>query len=374
MAPSTSKRGRLSEDSSSVATEGSGKKKKKTLSNKDLEVLLKKTLRADIWPRCCFVSSKEQAKKMAKKTMLLANVAGYDKSAVNKEKLDKWVDDHHDIVVDWLNQLRSYVCDGIKKAVTKFYNEHDRMPDLGVLKDIISRKNIVTGEVTTEDEEESEEPIIPPEWTWWWQKVLPKAAADKHIWPPSVRYYTCISEHVDNTDKPFITPAMEAFALLMIENNYKKWEAMIKYTFQAGNKPIFNFRAMYSEDQKKTEIPGNEYIYLNQQPQFKTKWTKANSGQSKLQGISQDGLTAFIKYRERCQQGRKHSRCLPIERKVLAAVREIEQITQNSHEDWLKEYGKDKRLSSASVPEEVKNLQDWSDDSDDDEEVEPEEV
>ena len=91
-------------------------------------------------------------------------------------------------------------------------------------------------------------------------------------------------------------------------------------------------------------------------------------------GISQDGLTAFIKYRERCQQGRKHARCLPVERHVLEAVRKIEQITQNSHEDWLKEYGKNKRLSSALVPEEVKNLQDWLDDSDDDAAAATEEV
>ena len=67
---------------------------------------------------------------------------------------------------------------------------------------------------------------------------------------------------------------------------------------------MFNFRAKYSDEQKKTEIPGNEYIYLDQQPEFKTKWTKANSGQAKLQGILPEGLSTFIKYRERCTKGR----------------------------------------------------------------------
>ena len=46
-----------------------------------------------------------------------------------------------------------------------------------------------------------------------------------------------------------------------------------------------------------------------------------------------------------------------------------EQITQNTHEEWLEEYGRNKRLSSASVPEEVQNLQDWSDSSDDEADV-----
>ena len=46
-----------------------------------------------------------------------------------------------------------------------------------------------------------------------------------------------------------------------------------------------------------------------------------------------------------------------------------EQITQNTHEEWLEEYGRNKRLSLASVPEEVQNLQDWSDCSDDEAEV-----
>ena len=115
---------------------------------------------------------------MAKKTLLLANVPGYDKSPINKAKIDRWVDDHHDIVVDYLNQTRSYVCDGIKKAVDKFYKEHERMPDLGVLKDIISREKHQSKESDTESEEDSVQPVIPPEWTWWWQNVLCKAAGD----------------------------------------------------------------------------------------------------------------------------------------------------------------------------------------------------
>ena len=132
---------------------------------------------------------------------------------------------------------------------------------------------------------------------------------------------------------------------------------------------MFNFRAKYSDEQKKTEIPGNENIYLDQQPEFKTKWTKMNSGQAKLQGILPEGLSTFIKYRERCTKGREHDWCLPVERHVLDAVRMKEQITQNTHEEWLQEYGRNKRLSSASVPEEIPNLQDWSDSSDDEAEV-----
>ena len=60
---------------------------------------------------------------------------------------------------------------------------------------------------------------------------------------------------------------------------------------------------------------------------------------------------------------------VPVERHVLDAVRLKEQITQNTHQEWLEEYGRNKRLSSASVPEEIPNLQDWSDSSDEDAEV-----
>ena len=42
----------------------------------------------------------------------------------------------------------------------------------------------------------------------------------------------CISDHVDSNGACFITPAMEAFALLMIENNYKKWKSMITNTYK----------------------------------------------------------------------------------------------------------------------------------------------
>ena len=55
--------------------------------------------------------------------------------------------------------------------------------------------------------------------------------------------------------------------------------------------------------------------------------------------------------------------CVLVSVHVLDAVRNKEMITQNTHEEWLEEYGRNKRMSSASVPEEVKNLQDWSDSS-----------
>ena len=70
MPSSTKPRRRSSEDTLSLVAEGSAKKKKKGDINKDLENLLKKALQERIWPCCCFVSSKEQAKKMAKKTLL----------------------------------------------------------------------------------------------------------------------------------------------------------------------------------------------------------------------------------------------------------------------------------------------------------------
>ena len=85
-------------------------------------------------------------------------------------------------------------------------------------------------------------------------------------------------------------------------------------------------------------------------------------------------MNKFIGYRDRCKQGREHSRCIPVEHKVLAAVRIKEMITQSTHEEWLKEYGRNKRLSSASVPEEIKNLQMWSESSDDELDVETEVV
>ena len=116
-----------------------------------------------------------------------------------------------------------------------------------------------------------------------------------------------------------------------------KHNDMINYTFQEGNKPVFNFCAKYSEEQKRTEIPGYEYIYLDQNCEFETKWTKANSGQAKLQGILTEGLNKFIGYRDRCKQGCEHSWCIPVEREVLAAVRIKEMITQSTHEEWLKE-------------------------------------
>ena len=53
---------------------------------------------------------------------------------------------------------------------------------------------------------------------------LKQAAADKSAWPESVRNFTVIGMHKDMNHLWIITLTLEAFAVLMIENNMKKWE------------------------------------------------------------------------------------------------------------------------------------------------------
>ena len=49
------------------------------------------------------------------------------------------------------------------------------------------------------------------------------------------------------------------------------------------------------------------YIYLDEYPIFKPKWTKANSGKAKLQGISPEAMIQFVNYCKRmCNQACKN--------------------------------------------------------------------
>ena len=51
------------------------------------------TLKERIWPDCCYVSSRDQAKSMAKRTITFARVDGYNKrTAANRAIIDRFVD------------------------------------------------------------------------------------------------------------------------------------------------------------------------------------------------------------------------------------------------------------------------------------------
>ena len=89
-----------------------------------------------------------------------------------------------------LNETRSYVCGGIKKVVRKFYDEHNRMPDMTVIVSILQREDLV-------ENDEGTSWMVPPEWIWWWSSVLSKAAADKTAWPESARNFNLIGAHKD---------------------------------------------------------------------------------------------------------------------------------------------------------------------------------
>ena len=55
-----------------------------------------------------------------------------------------------------------------------------------------------------------------------------------------------------------------------------------------------------------------------------------------------------------------------VEREVLKAVRDKLEITAETFEEWQALYGNKKKESTATIPDEIANLQMWSDDSDDD--------
>ena len=94
--------------------------------------------------------------------------------------------------------------------------------------------------------------------------------------------------------KLYITQYIEAFAVLQIENNLSKWEAMFSYDWadNGGEKKQFMFRE--TNRPGPTKEPKNEYIYLDTNPKFRMKFTRSNSGQAKLPGISTEGLSRYI--------------------------------------------------------------------------------
>ena len=109
--------------------------------------------------------------------------------------------------------------------------------------------------------------------------------------------------------------------------------------------------------------------YLHQKPDFKPKWTKANSDQANLQGIAQEALTIFKEYCDMCTTACNSPHCIEVERAVLDAVCQDEEVTATSFAEWQELCSNSKKASTATILKEVPDLQAWSDkDSDNDDE------
>ena len=173
--------------------------------------LIKDAINDKAWRVSQFVSDSKQALDYAQNVLASSGINEFKGDSPQAiQNRDTFSNNHSNEIAKLLNQKRSNIISKLKDVVEEYWRSHKKkkMPSLDELLKIIRR------------EEDVDEALF----MWWWSRVLPNVVGNCSHWNEKIFYYTKICTHKDNDPKktPFVTPALEAFAFIVIENNHKK--------------------------------------------------------------------------------------------------------------------------------------------------------
>ncbi len=313
----------LKRTNSSAKSMASSKKAQTVVENSTAE-LIRTTLKMCVWRHTKFVYSPDQIKDTAMKVLFYSGQTGYFKQDDLKQPTTAavdWCNDYQEYCLRTLNNHRQACCAAIQKEVFNYFRlkGSSEIPDEEQFLKILRH------------DEDADEDLF----AWYWVSLLPKVAGSAVIWNDQVKYFGCISTHAP-PNKPrevYITPATEAFCVLVIENYCDRWPKLYKKKMKNEGKVSY-----IKKDPVKPK-PGYAYINTTKDPLFKGKWTKMDSGQEKFGGWAPEGLRKFTEYRNLNKAARKKPTTLVLETKILARIKTekgIEGTTWEEHRLALK--------------------------------------
>ena len=166
---------------------------------------------------------------------------------------------------------------------------------------------------------------------WYWETLMYVACGNAKVWNEYHRYYGNLSTFSppDKPNKPYVTSATEAFAVLILDNCEIKWPLLLKLERENTGKII------YQKSAKENTIAreGITVINLEQEPDFKGKYTVPDSGSVDSGGWTSAGIGLFIKYRGWCDEARRKPTTKAIEDKILLKLQSKRGIQGNTWED-----------------------------------------
>ena len=279
------------------------------------------------WRSCNLVTSTPQARRFAQQAALASDIPAFAASAgsARTAAINKFVDENVTVCTKLLSNHRSNCNNKLREVCMEYLsdNKAKNLPSLIDLQAIVNREADADIDL----------------FKWWWDKVLPCVTGVDDDWNHKVRYYTTIFNHKQN-GQWVITPAIEVFALFMIMNAASRWEQMYAKRPSIG-KRTFKFRN--KKGKPETEKHKYHYVYLEDEPLYKTKYTKNDAGQVKFGGF-EDGVLDdnYIKWVAEAKAIRVQypSRCRNIEKKVLKELRLEQHIDSKSYAEHRKKCGK----------------------------------
>lgn len=226
------------------------------------------------------------------------------------------------VVIKCINNVRNYVMGEIRDETKAALEEGVTLPTVELLEKCLKR--------TIDPENEAEMAAF----VYYWDRILPKATGQKHIWSEEHRWFHTISEAapLNAPNSPYITPSIEAFAVLEYDNKITMWrecrEAKLK--FPTGR---LTHTLIDEEDPQRQCVLEGKKIMLRA-PKFRAKWTVKDGGSDGTIGWNNEGLMRYETLLTYAKQGRASVRCLDVERAVMTAVREengVSAMTWSDH-------------------------------------------
>ena len=289
-------------------------KRSRSKAHSSVQMLLRETLKNEVWRVMKFISSEKQMRLLASFTLKQANLTGkFDKKGQLTEEGVDFVEKHEVLINKMLNEHRSYCQTAMKDVCIAYMTDKNvkQLPPQEAFEKILRR-----------DKDLDEELFI-----WWWTEYMPKAAGSARIWNKTVYYFGRLSDHAPRNDpkKWYITPSTEAWGAILIDNCRTRWPKLMDVKTKSSG------RIYYSKSSKLGEKAGLKLINVRLDKDFVGKYTKVEQGARKYGGWSPEGLKKYSEYIKMNKEARLNPATAELEGRILEQIRERDGITGK---DW----------------------------------------
>lgn len=254
--------------------------------------------KTELWRITKFISTPDEEIEAAYKVFDFMQL---DPKNWPPEKRDSWAVTYSPRITKALNSARNYLTSELKKVAWHLFKNKKPMPEAKVLLSCATR--------SCEDDDAC---------IWYWDKIMPKVLG-KDAWSDKVRYYQSISSLKTDDNKRLVTASTEAMAVIVWENNEKKWPELWEWC-------------------QKPENRGKK------QPNWNGKWSITDGGHHDRCAWDPRGLEQFNTYKKQIRHARigpdkdnpdreKEKKYLAWEAKVLGLVRKKMGYKHATHED-----------------------------------------
>ena len=303
-------------------------KKRKTGMGRELEDAVREAINQKVWRMMNFVRNPNEENTLAAMAIQATELPSYKgKDDQIKANVEAFVGQYSHRVLQLLNDKRSTVTSALKKACHTYWTKHgEKMPNRKELARVVIRHADADHDL----------------FQWWWDEVLTAVAGKNVHWNDRIKYYVTISEHKEivpqpnseegTVEMPYITPLLEAYALLVIENNYHKWPFLYGKTKTIDPKHQIVVRKTRKPGQK--DEANKHYLYMDEvEGKLDTIHSNPNIGQAKYGGWKPASLKKYQNWVKFCTKGRNSDHGKALEAAILAELRTANSIEGTTYDE-----------------------------------------